>query len=258
MSMQNQGRVRGKTAVVTGGATGIGRSIVDLLARHEARVAVFDVNEAAGTDLVNVLNAEGLVTSYHQVDVTNEQSVRSAFADVEQRFGALHILVNNAGVSGPSEAPDQVDYTQWQRMFAVNVAGPFLCTKHAIPLMRLSEGGKSIIDISSIYGLVGNADSPSYHSAKGAVRMMAKTDAMVYASEGIRVNAVCPGSILTPLNLSKGEEDPGYLDAMRAKHPLGFIGDPEDIAYGVLYLASDEAKFVTGTELVIDGGYTAQ
>ncbi|MFD1811642.1 SDR family NAD(P)-dependent oxidoreductase [Rhodococcus gannanensis] len=258
MTRHDRGRVLGKAAVVTGGAAGIGRSIVELLARQGASVAVFDVDESAGTTLVNELDADGVRASYHQVDVTDEESIRFAFTEVEERFGALHILVNNAGISGPGEPPDQVDYAQWQRMIAVNVAGPFLCTKHAIPLMRRSEGGKSIVDISSIYGLVGNADSPSYHAAKGAVRMMAKTDAIVYAPEGIRVNAVCPGSILTPLNLAKGEEDPGYLDAMRAKHPLGVIGDPEDIAYGVLYLASDEAKFVTGTELVIDGGYTAQ
>ncbi len=257
-----RGRVHGKRAVVTGGASGIGRAIVETLVAQGAHVAIFDVSERDGRELADSLSTDDHTVTFHDVDVTVESSVRDAMAAVERDHGALEILVNNAGVSGPGEPTDSVDYAAWQNMMAVNVAGPFLCTKHAIPLLRRGRGGRSIIDICSIYGLIGNADAPSYHTSKGAIRLMAKTDAVTYAPEGIRVNAVCPGTIMTPLNMKKGKEHPGgldaYLDAMRAQHPLGAVGDPIDIAFGVLYLASDESRFMTGTELIIDGGYTAQ
>lgn len=255
-------RVLGKVAIVTGGADGIGLGIATKLAEHGAKVALFDIRAQAGEDAAAELRNLGLDVHAWRVDVTDEADVRSAMQAVFDKWGGLHVLVNNAGVSGPSEPTDQVDLDQWQAMFAVNVQGPFLCTKHAIGHMRVTEGGRSIVNISSIYGLVGNADAPSYHAAKGAVRLMSKTDAVTYAPEGIRVNAVYPGTILTPFNIRKGEASPGgldaYLDSMRAQHPIGQVGDPEDIAYGVLYLASDEARFVTGSDLVIDGGYTAQ
>lgn len=255
-------RVDGKRAIVTGGASGIGRAIVETLVAEGASVAIFDVAERDGKELAEHLTSRERPVTFHRVDVTVEDSVAAAMEQVAAEHGALEILVNNAGISGPAEPTDEVDYAAWQSMMAVNVAGPFLCTKHAIPLLRRGRGGRSIIDICSIYGLVGNADAPSYHASKGAVRLMAKTDAMVYAPEGIRVNAVCPGTILTPLNITKGEESPegleAYLSGMRAQHPLGVVGDPIDIALGVLYLASDESRFVTGTELVIDGGFTAQ
>ncbi|MFF2842407.1 SDR family NAD(P)-dependent oxidoreductase [Paenarthrobacter sp. NPDC057981] len=251
-------RLAGKVAVVTGGADGIGRGITEMLAKHGARVAVFDIRGEAAAATAAELAKQGLDVIAQTVDVTNEESVATAMEAVWNKWGALHVLVNNAGVSGPPQATDEVDLAEWQSMFAVNVQGPFLCTKHAVPYQRRTPGGKSIVNISSIYGLIGNADAPSYHAAKGAVRLMAKTDAVTYAPEGIRVNAVCPGSIMTEFNLRKADEIPGYLDDMIALHPVGHIGEPEDIAYGVLYLASDESRFVTGTELVIDGGYTAQ
>ncbi|WP_309145752.1 SDR family NAD(P)-dependent oxidoreductase [Streptomyces malaysiensis] len=251
-------RLAGKVAVVTGGADGIGRGITEMLARHGAKVAIFDVREETGATTAAELAGRGCEVTSHMVDVTNDDSVAIGMESVWNAWGALHILVNNAGVSGPPDPTDKVDLAAWQYMFAVNVQGPFLCTKHAIPYLRRTPGGRSIVSISSIYGLVGNADAPSYHAAKGAVRLMAKTDAVTYAPEGIRVNSVCPGTIMTPFNVRKAEETPGYLDEMRALHPLGQVGEPEDIAYGVLYLASDESRFVTGTDLIIDGGYTAQ
>lgn len=255
-------RVEGKVAVVTGGADGIGRGIVETLARNGARVAIFDNRPDVAARTAADLVAEGHDVRPWDVDVADEASVAAAMADVFATWSGLHVLVNNAGVSGPSEPTDQVDLAAWRRMYDVNVQGPFLCTKHAVPHMRATDGGRSIVNISSIYGLVGNADAPSYHGAKGAVRLMSKTDAVTYAPEGIRVNAIFPGTILTPFNIRKGTESPGgldaYLDSMKALHPIGDVGQPEDVGYGVLYLASDESRFVTGAELAIDGGYTAQ
>jgi NAD(P)-dependent dehydrogenase (short-subunit alcohol dehydrogenase family) len=256
------GRVQGKVAAVTGAADGIGRAIAHMLASHGAAVAILDRHGEAGEAVAAEITAHGGEATAVTVDVSVEHSVAEAMSMVWQRWGALHVLVNNAGVSGPPEPADSVDYTAWKAMFAVNVDGPFLCTKHAIGYMRQTQGGRSIIDISSIYGLIGNSDAPSYHAAKGAVRLMAKTDAVTYAPEGIRVNAICPGTIMTPFNIRKGENYPGgldaYLQAMSAMHPIGHVGEPDDVAYGVLYLASDESRFITGTELIIDGGYTAQ
>ncbi|MFE5563403.1 SDR family NAD(P)-dependent oxidoreductase [Amycolatopsis japonica] len=258
----SDGRVTGKVAIVTGGADGIGRGIVEKLAEHGARVAIFDIRSDEGDNTARELRDAGREVKAWAVDVTDESAVETAMQEVVDQWGGLHVLVNNAGISGPDEPTDQVDLREWQAMFAVNVQGPFLCTKHAVRHMRATEGGRSIVNISSIYALVGNADSPSYHAAKGAVRLMAKTDAVTYAPEKIRVNAVFPGTIMTPFNVRKGTASPGgldaYLDRMRDQHPIGEVGKPEDIAYGVLYLASDESAFVTGADLVIDGGYTAQ
>jgi NAD(P)-dependent dehydrogenase (short-subunit alcohol dehydrogenase family) len=187
--------------------------------------------------------------------------VRSSFADVRKRFGRIDILVNNAGIAGASKPTHEITEEEWDKVQAVNVKGVFLCTKHAIPFLR-EAGGGSIINLSSIYGLIGAADMPPYHASKGAVRLMSKTDALLYAKDKIRVNSVHPGYIWTPMVEGVGKESGKSPEEFRreinALHPLGHIGEPNDVAYGILYLASDESKFVTGSELVIDGGYTAQ
>jgi NAD(P)-dependent dehydrogenase (short-subunit alcohol dehydrogenase family) len=179
---------------------------------------------------------------------------------VAARFGRIDVLVNNAGIAGANKPTDQLTETEWDRVQAINVKGVFFCVKHAIPHMRRAGGG-SIINLSSIYGLVGAADSPPYHASKGAVRLMSKTDAMLYAADAIRVNSVHPGFIWTPMVQHHLEAGGGDVEAARAQvaalHPLGHLGEPDDIAWGVVYLASDESRFVTGSELVIDGGYTA-
>ena len=168
--------------------------------------------------------------------------------------------MTNAGISGVNAPTHEVTAEQWRRVMEVNVTGVFFCTKHAIPYMR-EAGGGSIVNLSSIYGLVGAPDAPPYHASKGAVRLMAKTDALLYAEDAIRVNSVHPGFVRTPMvdayleTLGGAEEGQERLGTL---HPLGHMGDPEDVAYGILYLASDEAKWVTGSELVIDGGYTAR
>jgi len=254
------GRLSGKVAVVTGGALGIGRSTSELFAREGAAVAVTDVLDREGRELADQLAKAGAKAAYWHLDVAKENEVRAVMAQVAERFGRLDILVNNAGISGANKPTHEITEAEWDALMAVNVKGTFFCTKHAVPFMKRAGGG-SIINLSSIYGLVGAADAPPYHASKGAVRLMAKTDALLYAADRIRVNSVHPGFIWTPMveHFLAASKDPGgNRRALDGLHPLGHIGEADDVAWGIVYLASDESKFVTGTELVIDGGYTAR
>jgi len=254
-------RLEDKVALVTGGAMGIGRETCLALAREGAEVVVTDVDLDALRDTLQALEgargqAQGLA-----LDVSDREQVREVCAEVEQAHGRLDILVNNAGIAGPDEPTHEIDADAWQQLMDVNVLGVFLCTKAAIPLLRRAGGG-SIVNLSSIYGIVGAGDLPAYHASKGAVRLMTKNDAVTYAREGIRVNSVHPGFIWTPLVEKLAGSHPDGADAFRAeldaRHPVGHVGEPADIAAGIVYLVSDEAKFVVGSELVIDGGYTAR
>ena len=252
------GRVSGKVAIVTGGASGIGKEACLLLAREGAKVAIADV-DASGASLAAGISRSG-EAMFVKLDVSEEASVEKAFAGVRDRFGSVDILVNNAGITGVRKPTHEITAEEWDRVMAVNVKGVFYCTKHAIPYM-LAAGGGSIINIASVIGMVAYAAAPPYVASKAAVRLMSKTDALIYARDGIRVNAIVPGYVWTPLIenalLAKGDVDAGKK-ALEALHPVGRLGEPLDIAYGILYLASDESKFVTGSDLVIDGGYTAQ
>ncbi|MDD5082897.1 MAG: glucose 1-dehydrogenase [Dehalococcoidales bacterium] len=254
------GRVEGKVAIVTGGAQGIGRATSLLLAREGAKVMVTDLLDAAGKKTITeIKNSSGTADFWH-LDVTSERDVTRVFAEIFEKYGRIDVLVNNAGIAGASKPTHEITEEEWDKVMAVNVKGVFLCTKHSIPYMK-KRGGGSIINLSSIYGLVGAADAPPYHAAKGAVRLMTKTDAILYAKENIRVNSVHPGFIWTPMveNFLQSQGDMATgRKALDALHPIGHIGEADDIAYGILYLASNESKFVTGSELVIDGGYTAQ
>lgn len=253
-------RLRDKVTIVTGGGTGIGEATCHRFAEEGARVAVLDRDVAAGESTAAALAAAGAEALFVRTDVSQEAEVEAAVARVLERWGTVDVLVNNAAIPGVNKFAHEVAVAEWDLVFAVNVRGPFLCTKHVVPAM-MKAGRGSIVNFSSIYGLVGNDDLPPYHAAKGAVLMMTKTDAICYARHGIRVNAVHPGSTKTPLFMKAGETYPGgldlYLDMMRQKHPLT-LGEPVDVANCVLFLASDEARFVTGASLVCDGGYTAQ
>ena len=254
-------RVKNKVILVTGGALGIGRATCALLAREGAQVAITDVLDREGAELVREIERQGGSALYWHLNVAHEAEVQRVFAEVQKAFGTIHGLVNNAGIAGPDKPTHELSEAEWDQVMAVNVKGVFFCTKHAIPYLRQAGGG-SIVNLSSIYGLVGAPDVPPYHASKGAVRLMSKTDALLYARDRIRVNSVHPGYIWTPMVEGVARNFPGGTDAFRqqvgSQHPLGHLGEPDDIAYGILYLASDESKFVTGSELVIDGGYTAR
>jgi NAD(P)-dependent dehydrogenase (short-subunit alcohol dehydrogenase family) len=255
-------RLTGKTCIVTGAAVGIGRACVQRLAEAGAQVALFDVLDDAAHGLVESLQAGGHRASYWHVDVSREADVKAAIDAAAAHFGAVHVLVNNAGVAGANKPTHEITEQEWDFVQSINVKGVFFCTKHAIAHLRRAGGG-SIINLSSIYGLVGAPDVPPYHASKGAVRLMSKTDALCYAADRIRVNSIHPGFIWTPM-VERHLRESGATDMAAARagvdalHPLGHMGDPDDIAWGVVYLASDESKFVTGSELVIDGGYTCR
>ena len=253
-------RLAGKVAIVTGAAVGLGRATALRMSEEGARVAILDVEDSNGAALEMELRGLGREARYWHCDVSREAEIAIVFDEVVKHFGRLDILVNNAGVSGASKPTHEITEAEWDFVQAINVKGVFFGTKHAIAHLRRAGGG-SIINLSSIYGLVGAADVPPYHASKGAVRLMTKTDALTYAPDHIRVNSIHPGFIWTPMvekhlaGLGDVAEGRKAVDAL---HPLGHMGEPDDIAWGAVYLASNEAKFVTGSELVIDGGYTAR
>ena len=254
-------RLAGKIAVVTGGAVGIGHACALRMAEEGAKVAIFDVMEKEGQALAAELAGRKCEAAFWKVDVTSEAEVKSAMEQAAQRFGGLNVLVNNAGISGSPKPTDQVSEAEWDRVQAVNVKGVLFGTKHAIPHMRAAGGG-SIINLSSIAGLIGVGGLAPYHASKGAVRLMSKNDAITYAAEKIRVNSIHPAYIWTPMVENHLRATSDDLEAAKAAagavHPVGHMGEPDDIAWAVVWLASDEAKFVTGAEIVIDGGYTAR
>lgn len=254
------GRVEGKVAIVTGGSLGIGKASCLFLAKESAKIAVTDILKKEGEEIAKEIKDSGRMAEFWHLDVSNEKEVKKVFADIDKKFGKIDVLVNNAGIAGVSKHTHEITEEEWDKVMAVNVKGVFFCTKHVIPYMRKAGSG-SIINLSSIYGIVSSPDVPPYHASKGAVRIMTKTDAVLYAKDKIRVNSVHPGFIWTPMlenylksqgNVQEGRK---LLDSLQ---PIGHIGEADDIAHGIVYLASDESKFVTGSELVIDGGYTAR
>ena len=250
------GRLDGKVALVTGGASGIGAETARLFAREGAKVAVTDVNDNGGRGVVDEIDD---VAFYTRLDTRSEDEWRSVVKQTADTYGRLDILVNAAGVpgrrsDGGSTKIDEQDLDDWNRVMDVNSTGIFLGMKTVIPEMRTAGGG-SIVNISSIYGLVGSVHSAAYHASKGSVRLATKSAALQYAEENIRVNSVHPGMVTTGMNRDVNE-DPVLSIPRLAKTPMGRFGQPIDIANGCLFLASDESGWMTGAELVIDGGYT--
>ena len=244
-------RMEGKIALVTGGAGGIGSAICRLFASEGAKVVVADVDSGRGEGVVAEIRGSGGDAVYMDLDVTKEEDWERAVAATVECFGGLNVLVNNAGAYSPELVADTPLET-WERVMAVNATGTFLGSKHAIPEMKRSGGG-SIVNMSSGAGIVGNADGTAYGPAKGAIRILTKTTAHQYAREGIRANSIHPGPIDTPMLHAQTRELAEKGDAI-GNIPMGRIGTPEEIAYGALYLASDESSYVTGIELPIDGG----
>jgi NAD(P)-dependent dehydrogenase (short-subunit alcohol dehydrogenase family) len=249
-------RLAGKVALISGGARGMGAVEAKLFAKEGATVVIGDMLAADGRQVEADITAAGGTALFVPLDVTKEDDWQRAVATAVRQFGKLDVLVNNAGVGGGG-AVEHTTVEDWDRVMDVNAKGVFLGTKVAIPAMRQAGGG-SIINISSQLGLVGvDNSSPQYQASKGAVRLLTKATAIQYARDNIRVNSVHPGPIVTPMTAAR-RADPAQYNLTVSRIPLGRYGQPEDVAYGVLYLASDESAFVTGSELVIDGGWTAQ
>jgi NAD(P)-dependent dehydrogenase (short-subunit alcohol dehydrogenase family) len=244
------GRLDGKVALISGAARGMGECEARLFVREGAKVVLGDVLEEQGRQVAKDL---GAAATFVRLDVTVESDWQKAVATAEQTYGKLHILVNNAGIVRMAPL-DETSLEAWNEVINVNQTGVFLGMKHAIPAMRRAGGG-SIINISSIAGLVGLSNIPAYQASKGAVRLLTKNAAIQYAVDKIRVNSVHPGRIETPMTTRL---DSARREMVLSMTPLGRDGQPEEVAYGVLYLASDESSFVTGAELVIDGGFTAR
>ena len=259
------GRVQGKVALITGGASGIGRGCAETLAAEGAAVVITDVQGAKGAEAVAAIEQAGGKAEYLNHDVTDEAAWERVVSQVQARHGRLDILVNNAGI-GINASVLTMSLADWRRQTAVNLDGVFLGAKHAIPLMRLSGQGGSIINMSSVAGLKGSPALAGYCATKGGVRLFTKAVAMecANAKDGIRVNSVHPGIIETPIWLTvmppgDGTNAPPDLDAISTMAvPLGVKGLPQDIANGVLWLASEESRYVTGAELVIDGGLSVR
>jgi cyclopentanol dehydrogenase len=234
----------------------MGAAEARMFAREGAKVTIGDVLEVEGRQVESEINEMGGDAIFVPLDVTSEPDWEEAARVTVDRFGKLDVLVNNAGIV-VSSTRDDATAEEWDRLMDVNVKGVFLGTKVSIPHLRRAGGG-SIINISSISGMVGQADfHPGYNASKGAVRILTKTTAVQYAKEGIRANSVHPGSITTPMTEQRKRDPEHYRRAIEST-PLGRYGDPDDVAYGVLFLASDESSYMTGSELVIDGGVTAQ
>ena len=246
-------RLKNKVAIITGGAHGMGEAEARLFAAEGAKVVVTDILGNAAEAVAADIRADGGEAVAATIDVTNETEWITLITETLASYGRLDILVNNAGISGSSVGdPDGLE--GWQRVIAVNQTSVFLGTKLAAEQMAKTGGG-SIVNISSIMGFVGSTSGhPAYHASKGAVRIYSKAAAVRYGPSGVRVNTVHPGYMPPMLNATNADERADKIEAT----PLRRLGKPIEVAYGVLFLASDEASFITGTELVIDGGYIAQ
>ena len=248
-------RLDGKVALITGAASGMGASMARIFAREGAKVVVADMLEEEGRKVAADIVAANGAAMFRKLDVTDEAEWRAAVDETVAAFGKLDILVNDAGISG-SAVDDLFETEAWDRIMAINSTGTFLDMKYAIPAMKKAGGG-SIVNISSISGIAGQmVVHMGYNASKGAVRVMTKSAAVQYATDNIRVNSVHPG-VMPPMRTSTTTASPERRARMLAQVPMGREGRREEVGYAVLFLASDEASYITGTELVVDGGFLA-
>lgn len=253
------GNLDGKTALVTGGGSGIGRAASLAYARAGARVVVADVNVEGGEESVQRIKEAGGDAILVHADVSKPDDTQAMVARAVEAFGSLDCAFNNAGISGGRERHLTADYLEedWDRVISVNLKGVWLCMKAEIPKM-VEQGRGSIVNTASIMGLISTSGSVAYTAAKHGVVGLTKAAALEYAQSGVRVNAVCPGYIHTPMVQGRLDTVEGYEDRLKSLHPIGRLGQPEEIAEAVIWLSSDAASFVTGHNMPVDGGYTAQ
>ncbi|MFD4818936.1 SDR family NAD(P)-dependent oxidoreductase [Peribacillus butanolivorans] len=245
-------KLKDKVAIVTGGASGIGEATVRLFAEEGAKVVIADFSER-GKDISVELNTNGFNTLFVKTDVTNEEDIKQMINETVNKYGRLDIMYANAGVADDAPA-HELSYERWKRTIDINLSGVFLSDKYSIEQFLKQGTGGVIVNAGSIHSFVSLPNPTAYSSAKGGVKLLTQNLCTAYAKDGIRINAVCPGYIDTPLLASVDPQTKEYLVSL---HPQGRLGKPEEIAKAVLFLASDDASFVNGTTLLVDGGYTA-
>ena len=245
-----------RVAFVTGASSGIGRATAQLFAERGAKVIVGDVDEAGGAETAEAIKSAGGEATFVSVDVSSDSEVKAAIAQAIEAYGQLDFAFNNAGIEGTPARTADCSEENWDRTLAVNLKGIWLCMKHEIP--HLIKTGGAIVNCASIAGLVGFAGSPAYCASKGGVIQLTKTAALEYAEQGIRINAVCPGVIQTPMIDRFTHGDPDLAGQLAAGEPIGRVGEPIEIADAVVWLCSDGASFVTGHPMVVDGGWVAR
>lgn len=252
-------RLKGKVALITGAGSGIGRASAIRFAQEGARVVVVDWKPEGGHETVARIRAQGGEAIFVQADVSRDEDARRMVQMAVQTYGGLHVLMNNAAIQVFGTIPETSE-ADWHRVMDVNLKGVYLGCKYAIPQM-IAQGGGSIINMSSALGLVGDPDLPAYGATKGGILAMTRSMAQAHGRQGIRVNAICPGDVETPIVVEYFEHQPDPAEARRrvaAEYALGRIAQPEEIANVALFLASDESSFITGTYIVVDGGLTSK
>jgi meso-butanediol dehydrogenase/(S,S)-butanediol dehydrogenase/diacetyl reductase len=250
-------RLKDKVAIITGGGSGFGKVTAGLFAREGAAVMLADINGEAAQAVADSIVAEGGKAGWAQTDVTSSASVEAMVREALNQFGYVDILFNNAGIEGFGTVVD-TEENAWDRIFAVHVRGAYLCSKYTLPAMIESGRGGSVVNVSSVAGLVGIRNMTAYSAAKGAIISLTRSMAVDFAQYGIRVNCIAPGTTMTPMGQRLVEGDtPEQLALRTSRYPLNRFGRPEEIANAVLFLASDDSSYATGSCLVVDGGLTA-